>query len=284
MTARRRRCSRSPAVVGETELTGRDFERQLELGYSGYVATDPSVGADGGALFAGLNSVSADGKAGKYYWAVSYRDEAARNLPYWTAAATEERLYDLAVDKTSHLDPRLTEIVRLTGARGISRKPMVFRDLELPGLPAGRVTLLGDAAHCMTPFRGEGGVHAMRDSLRLAQAIGQIDRDGAAADDVAVARLLAEYQDEMLARSVKAVRQSRGEWKSEPGQERVGWGVVSAVIPPPCTSRSTRYLSPRGTREGGWRLSLPFHAYYRSVCTRIKLGISCLSMSVDARL
>lgn len=50
-------------VVGEVELSGRNFERQLELGYSGYVASDAGAKGDGrGQMFVGLNSISADGK------------------------------------------------------------------------------------------------------------------------------------------------------------------------------------------------------------------------------
>lgn len=141
-------------IVGEGVLSGRDFERQLELGYSGYVASDASSKGDGrGQMFVGVNSVSADGKSGNYYWSMSYFDPSASNLPHWTSSASKERKYEFALEKTSHLLPEFREIIEKTGPEGISDNPLCFRELEIESLPVGKVTLLGDAAHCMTPYK-----------------------------------------------------------------------------------------------------------------------------------
>lgn len=141
-------------VVGEGRLSGRDFERQLELGYSGYVASDAGSKGDGrGQMFAGLNSVSEDGKSGNYYWAMTYFDPTASNLPHWTSSVSKERRYKLALEKTSHLLPEFREIIENIGPEGISDNPLCFREVEIKSLPAGRVTLVGDAAHCMTPCK-----------------------------------------------------------------------------------------------------------------------------------
>jgi 2-polyprenyl-6-methoxyphenol hydroxylase-like FAD-dependent oxidoreductase len=139
-------------VVGEGVLSGRDFERQLELGYSGYVASDASSKGDGrGQMFVGLNSVNEDGKSGNYYWSMTYFDPSASTLPHWTSSASRERKYELALEKTSHLLPEFREIIEKTGLEGISDSSLCFRELEIKSLPVGKVTLLGDAAHCMTP-------------------------------------------------------------------------------------------------------------------------------------
>lgn len=141
-------------VVGEVVLSGKEFEKQLELGYSGYVAHDANSQDEGsGRIFVGLNSVNADGKSGNYYWSVSYIDPAASNLPHWTSYANKARRYELALEKTSHLKSEFTEIIRQTGVQGVSDIQMCLRELELQDLPTGRVTLLGDAAHCMTPCK-----------------------------------------------------------------------------------------------------------------------------------
>ncbi len=140
-------------VIGETTLAGREFERQLELGYSAYVAMDTSGPADGGILFVGLNSVGDDGKSGNYYWFLSYKDEAATVQPHWTASASKDQLFELALKKSSHLNARFQELIKLTGVGGISKSNLAFRDLELSSLPVGKITLLGDAAHCMTPCK-----------------------------------------------------------------------------------------------------------------------------------
>jgi hypothetical protein len=139
-------------VVGEVVLSGKEFEKQLELGYSGYVAHDANSQDEGsGRIFVGLNSVNADGKSGNYYWSVNYIDPTASKLPHWTAEASKAERYQLALEKTSHLKPEFTEIIRQTGIEGMSDVQICLRELELRDLPAGRVTLLGDAAHCMMP-------------------------------------------------------------------------------------------------------------------------------------
>jgi len=139
-------------VVGEVVLSGSDFERQLELGYSGYVASDAGSKGDGrGQMFVGLDSVSADGKSGNYYWSMTYFDLDASVLPHWITSASKETKYNLALEKTSHLLPEFREIISKTGVEGILDSSMCFRELEIESLPNGRVTLIGDAAHCMTP-------------------------------------------------------------------------------------------------------------------------------------
>lgn len=142
------------AVVGELVLSGKDFEKQLEMGYSGYVAHDANSNEEGrGRMFVGLNSVNADGKSGNYYWSVNWIESTASTLPHWTSTASKKTKYELALEKTSYLRSEFTEIIRQTGPEGMSETQICFRELEVPSLPAGRVTLLGDAAHCMTPCK-----------------------------------------------------------------------------------------------------------------------------------
>jgi 2-polyprenyl-6-methoxyphenol hydroxylase-like FAD-dependent oxidoreductase len=65
------------------------------------------------------------------------------------------------------------------------------------------VTLLGDALHNMTPYRGIGANTALRDAAALRQALRAVDR---AEDDMIPA--LAAYEREMVDYGFRAVRES----------------------------------------------------------------------------
>lgn len=67
---------------------------------------------------------------------------------------------------------------------------------------AGTLVLLGDAAHPMSPFRGEGANMAMLDALSFVEVLQASHHDQ-------LVQVLARYEQEMLTRARKAVLQSR---------------------------------------------------------------------------
>jgi 2-polyprenyl-6-methoxyphenol hydroxylase-like FAD-dependent oxidoreductase len=93
--------------------------------------------------------------------------------------------------------------------------------LEAPALAcyasSGRVVLLGDAAHAMTPNLGQGACQAMEDAVVLGAVL-----DGAALDEPAgVAAALARYDKLRRPRTQAVVRRSRrigrvAQWSSRP--------------------------------------------------------------------
>ncbi|MFF4530091.1 FAD-dependent monooxygenase [Streptomyces sp. NPDC001407] len=70
----------------------------------------------------------------------------------------------------------------------------------LPAYHRGRVALLGDAAHPMTPHLGQGGCQAVEDAVVLAHLLGEADGDAS--------RALPAYTRQRLPRTTDVVRRS----------------------------------------------------------------------------
>ncbi|GAB3905653.1 FAD-dependent monooxygenase [Microbispora bryophytorum] len=82
----------------------------------------------------------------------------------------------------------------------VLRHDIYSLDTPLPAFHAGRVALLGDAAHPMTPNLGQGACQAMEDAVVLAERVSP-------RGDLAAG--LAVYSRERLARTTPIVRRSR---------------------------------------------------------------------------
>ena len=118
-----------------------------------------------------------------------------RGVDWSDAAATRTALLAEFADWT----PALTDLIRHCDdeivARRIYALPTGHSWPRTPG-----VTLVGDAAHLMSPFAGEGANAAMRDACELALAL--IEHG----DDVEAA--LGRYETAMFPRAADAARQS----------------------------------------------------------------------------
>lgn len=78
--------------------------------------------------------------------------------------------------------PAVPALIGAAGPEGFRVDELVRLAEPLPALTAGRVALLGDAAHAMTPDLGQGGCLAFEDAVQLGREL-----DGAERDDVAEA-------------------------------------------------------------------------------------------------
>src|SRR5262249_14522838 len=90
-------------------------------------------------------------------------------------------------------------LIEATPESVILRNDIIDRE-PLPSWTKGLVTLLGDAAHPMTPNLGQGACQAIEDGIVLADCV-------AATDDMADA--LKAYEARRLERANKVVEQSR---------------------------------------------------------------------------
>jgi 2-polyprenyl-6-methoxyphenol hydroxylase-like FAD-dependent oxidoreductase len=112
--------------------------------------------------------------------------------------------------------------------------------LPLPPFTTGRVALLGDAAHAMTPDVGQGACQAIEDAVTLASAL---------AGEPDVTRALAAYDAQRRPRAESVVKAARrtGRFAQADGAVAVALrGLLLRVVP---TSASTRMVE----RITAWR-------------------------------
>ncbi|MCJ1379202.1 hypothetical protein MMC17_002302 [Xylographa soralifera] len=201
------------SIVGEVALSGEDFASQLKLAHSGYIVMNSTLGSDDqSAIFGALNRVSDDGKTGYYYYILLWVDKQAPltddKNPSWTIGATSEQLAAFAQEKTKSYPDHLRGLVDKVPVKGYKSPGFQLQGVQLEAhqLPAGRVIVIGDAAHSMTPFRGAAGVCAFTDAVRLGKTLVQV-RDSQATGTEFKA-LMAEFRDDMLARGKWAIEVS----------------------------------------------------------------------------
>lgn len=127
---------------------------------------------------------------------------ATRNAPEGERDTPSERKREL-LEMFGGWHTPIRAIIEATPESAILRNDIYDRE-PLKCWSQGRVTLLGDAAHPMTPNLGQGACQAIEDAVVLAQCLGKV------ADVPAALRL---YQGERLSRTSAIVIQSR----------RIGW-------------------------------------------------------------
>ncbi|KAH8756322.1 putative monooxygenase [Diaporthe sp. PMI_573] len=222
------------SLVGEIELTGDDFARQLELAHSAYVVIDNGPAS----LFAALNKVSPDGKLGYWYFILHWVDaEAAKATdenPFWTVNASREELAAFVREKVKDYPDHLRVLVDKTPVERYRRPGIVLQGVELSAeqLPAQRVMVIGDAAHSMTPFRGEAGINALQDGVTLGRTIARIrDTQASGAD---FEKMMGDFRDDMLGRGARAIRVSNPvleEHSENPNREWITCSKVAVPLP-----------------------------------------------------
>jgi 2-polyprenyl-6-methoxyphenol hydroxylase-like FAD-dependent oxidoreductase len=156
---------------------------------------------------------------GRVYWYLAHRGEPDRAALPGLVADYGEPFRD-AVDRTT--------------AEQVLAHRLFDRD-PVPGWSRGRATLLGDAAHPMLPFLGQGAGSALDDAVALGAAV-------AAEPDVEAA--LASYERARLERTAALVAGSRKAAKAALLRSRVGRGVRNALVSRAPESMRMRQLDP----------------------------------------
>ena len=173
-----------PRYAGYTAWRG-----VVDLSAAGLTAADLPIGElwGPGAVF-GLVPL-ADGRL--YWFGTRPAPGGERDTP--------ERRKQEVLDRFADWHPALARVVAATPAEAILRHDVVDRPPRR-GWSTGRITLLGDAAHPMTPHLGQGACQALEGAVVLA------DRLAGAVD---VPRALAGYERARYRRTALLVRRSR---------------------------------------------------------------------------
>jgi 2-polyprenyl-6-methoxyphenol hydroxylase-like FAD-dependent oxidoreductase len=168
--------------------------------YSGYTAWRAVVRFDHHRLFGEAASETWGRGArfglvpmseGRVYWF------ATRNAPEGERDAADGRKQELMYLFRGWHDP-IEAIIEATDESAILRNDIYDRE-PIPRWGEGRVTLLGDAAHPMTPNLGQGACQAIEDAVAIAQCI---------EDSLDVESALEAYQKRRVERTTAIVRQS----------------------------------------------------------------------------
>ncbi|MBK9712471.1 MAG: FAD-dependent monooxygenase [Kouleothrix sp.] len=192
------------------QLFGRQKPR-----YSGYsawravVEFDPALAraAAGETWGRGARFGIAPMSGGRVYWFASLNSPAGARVPEGRRKAT-------LLERFRGWHAPVEALIDATDEAAILHHDIHDRP-PLRRWSVGRVTLLGDAAHPMTPNLGQGACQAIEDGLALADAL-------AAGGEIAAA--LRGYEARRVGRTSAIVRQSRqvgwvGQWQSAPACE-----------------------------------------------------------------
>lgn len=141
-------------------------------------------------------------------WQLSFpmSETEARTLSIKGPQALKEE----ACRRTQWHDP-IPQILSATLEAQVSGYPVYDRELLKPEFleQSGQVTLIGDAAHPMSPFKGQGANQALLDALALARGITKECRPLSQWKKVGIRKsVLSEFESEMLERSAVKVKDS----------------------------------------------------------------------------
>jgi salicylate hydroxylase len=142
----------------------------------------------------------------EYMWQLSFpmeNEDLAKELSRRGPNALKEE----ALAKCSSWHAPIPDILRKTPVDLVSGYPVYDRDLiplDVLNSTTKPVTLLGDAAHPMSPFKGQGANQALLDALSLARSL----YSNCCKDNKPITEALRKYHEEMTARSAKKVQAS----------------------------------------------------------------------------
>jgi 2-polyprenyl-6-methoxyphenol hydroxylase-like FAD-dependent oxidoreductase len=144
---------------------------------------------------------------------------ATKNAPQGEKDAPEGRKRELLAFFHGWHEP-VEAAIAATPEDLILRNDIVDRE-PLQNWTRGRVTLLGDAAHAMTPNLGQGACQAIEDAVVLARCI---------SENATVSEALKTYESQRLRRANKIIRQSWRVGKVAQLESALACGLRNAIV------------------------------------------------------
>jgi hypothetical protein len=131
--------------MGETTLHKTQYEQIFKNIAKSFYTVNASA-----LFFSGLQHVSEDKETARYYWMTCQQKDMTHKTPL-----TQIEYYHRAVKAVQHFQSRFLLPLYNTTPDEVVSSPVSLEDFVPPseGLPKGRVTLLGDALHLMTPCK-----------------------------------------------------------------------------------------------------------------------------------
>lgn len=179
---------------------------------------DPGITYSGYSTWRGITEhpINLRGEAGET-WGLGRRfgvAPLADGRAYWFAVLniSHDRRFADDVAALNHNfgdwhDP-IPELIAATPVARISYLPIEELAGRVPSFVRGRIVLLGDAAHAMTPNLGQGGGQAMEDAATLSALLAPIAA-AVTPDDASLHTALSRYDKLRRPRSQKIARRSR---------------------------------------------------------------------------
>ncbi|KAK1777703.1 hypothetical protein QBC45DRAFT_330220 [Copromyces sp. CBS 386.78] len=216
----------STITMGECRLDHAEMESQLQLAYSCFIAFGPDF-----VLFSGLNRVSDDGSYGDYYWMTVENQEVG--CDHWVKTGTAEERLRKSKERVQALDPKLRVAVEKTEVEGVKKVTTWYDALIEDIPPVNRVILIGDAAHPMTPSRGEGAIYAIRDAVGLSKLLTENKHQPMEP----LRQKMDEYQRTLVSEGNKSIFLARQVMAKARQRETVGkpmaWGYELKIVDEP---------------------------------------------------
>ena len=171
-------------------------------------------------------------------WQMSFPIEEVRAIKL---TGDSVALKALALERCSGWDGKLLSLLRSTPLDAMSGHPAYDRDplnpddwrpqeekTKIDGEVASLVTVLGDAAHPMSPFKGQGANQALLDALSLCDAL--VGSELALAGRRSLPLALSLYEREMCLRSSEKVLRSRLAAEALHGPQALTFGNVTRAM------------------------------------------------------